>query len=340
MSKGKWVSGIFNGLEYETIEGVNIATVPVRAFDGEHERRSYAYVSAVWLAGIWFLATNISVAVVRKLKNPRTPLRKILWDMGRNPKHYSCFFGDGFSRYNHQAKVCAAGWKSLDLFYNYHEKIHPQLDDDLESRLTRFWIGKLENRQAVTNRLKICVNLLSIAFQKFEDEPEIRLLSIASGSAQAVIRAMQKYPGLNIKAVLIDADVTAVQESRRLVHEAGYDNRFTFIRGTSSRLENACAKFKPHIVEMVGFLDYRPDDKAKQLISRIRQIMPADGLFLTCNIRGNREKLFLDWLLLWPMIYRSKREFAEILKGGGFHPDKIQILYEPFEIHGIGVCRK
>jgi len=105
-------------------------------------------------------------------------------------------------------------------------------------------------------------------------------------------------------------------------------------------MERAAAAFKPHIIEMVGFLDYRPRNKAIGLIKRIRACLPDGGAFLTCNIRKNREKIFLDWILLWPMIYRSEEEFAELLLGGGFSPDKIQLIYEPFKIHGIAVCRK
>jgi hypothetical protein len=58
-----------------------------------------------------------------------------------------------------------------------------------------------------------------------------------------------------------------------------------------------------------------------------------------CNINKNREKMFLDWLLLWPMIYRNENELADILIQGGFAPEKIQIIYEPFRIHGIAVVR-
>jgi hypothetical protein len=56
--------------------------------------------------------------------------------------------------------------------------------------------------QAVTNRLKLVVEFLSRAFEEKRDENEIRLLSIASGSAQAVIGATQKAPHLNARAHL------------------------------------------------------------------------------------------------------------------------------------------
>jgi hypothetical protein len=60
----------------------------------------------------------------------------------------------------------------------------------------------MENRQAVTNRLKPVMEFLNRAFEEKRDENAIRLLSIASGSARAVIGAMQKAPHLNARAHL------------------------------------------------------------------------------------------------------------------------------------------
>jgi len=309
-------------------------------FGGEYNRRSLSYIGSLWAASALAMATNVSQAMLRKAINGTTPLGQILWEMGRDKNHVSSFFIDRFSRYNHEAKYGAAGWRSLDLFYNYHERIAPELKNDLEGALTRYWIERMENRQAVTNRLKVTINLLVDAFEVFAREEEIRLISIASGSAQAVVEAMKQCPTLKISALLIDADESAIGEAKRLVKAAGLENSFSFIHDTTKALENAAHTFKPHIIEMVGFLDYRPRKQAIALISRIRQHLPEGGIFITCNIRKNREKVFLDWILLWPMIYRSEREFGDLLVNGGFQMDRIKLVYEPFKIHGIAVCRK
>lgn len=306
----------------------------------EFQRRSPFYVGALWTVGLWAMVTNVTQALLRKLCNRKVPLRKILWEMGRDPNHVSSFFVDRFSRYNHRAKYGAAGWRSLDLFYNYHEKVVTELKGNLEGFLTRHWIEKMENRQAVTNRFKLAVDFLARAFEEYHDKEEIRLLSVASGSAQAVIEAMKARPHLIIKTLLIDADESAIEEAKRLAGEAGLVDRFSFIHGSTRSMEKAAIHFRPHIIEMVGFLDYRPHRKAIGLVRRVRERLPEGGTFITCNIRRNRERVFLDWVLLWPMIYRSEREFADILLQGGFPPEKIDLRYEPHRIHGIAVCRK
>jgi SAM-dependent methyltransferase len=326
----------------KTVQGeIPVNVMAPHKFGGEYSRRKPLYIGAVWFASTLAMVTNLSQAIIRKIisrNNHR--LGEILWEMGRDSNHVSSFLVDRFSKYNHQSKCGAAGWQSLDLFYNYYEKIKPKLNGDFEGWITRQWIEKCENRQAVTNRLKIVVDLLAKAFLEFNSESEIRILSIASGSAQAVIEAMKRCPGLNIKVFLIDFDAGAIEEAKRLAASAGLENRISFICDTTRALEKAGSEFKPHIIQMVGFLDYRPRSKAIQLINRIRLHLPEGGIFITCNIRKNREKIFLDWILLWPMIYRDEEEFAELLVNGGFHPGKVHIIYEPFKIHGIAVCRK
>lgn len=267
-------------------------------------------------------------------------LGEVLWKLGRDPKHYSSVFVDRFSRYCHQAKYGAAGWRSLDVFYNYHDKVKPKLGNDLEGIISRHWLGKLENRQAVSNRLKIAVDLLSRSLAEFAGEPEIRLLSIASGSAQAVVEAMKRRPNLNVKVLLIDFDESALAEARKLVHASGFDDRFSYVVDTTKALEKAGREFRPHVVEMIGFLDYRPRHKAIRLVGRIKEQLPPGGIFLTCNIHPNRETICLDWALLWPMIYRTDKELADVVVEGGFAPERVKLIYEPFKIHGIAVCRK
>jgi hypothetical protein len=246
-------------------------------------------------------------------------------------------FFDRFSRFNHQAKYGAAGWESLDLFYNYHHKVVPHLKGDLERLVTRYW-GGLENRQAATNRLKLAIRLLSHAFERYAGEQEVRIFSIAAGSAQAVMGAMKECPHMNIRAVLLDNDASALAVAHRELVVAGLRERCEIIKSTTRCIEDVFARFRPHIVEMVGFLDYRPREKAVRLLSRIRAGMGADGMLITCNINHNREKVFLDWTLLWPMIYRSRGEFIDLLLRAGFDPRAMLVMYEPLEIHGLAVC--
>ncbi len=322
------------------IDGPRTVILPAKEFGGEHAKAGPLFIATLWLVSTMAMITNFVQALFYKVFTRRNvPLRKIIWELGRSKNHISSLFFDRFSSYNHQSKWGAAGWRSLDLFYNYHEKVLPGLNGDIEGAATRWW-GRIENRQAVANRKKIVVDMLAKAFYKFAHEREIRILSIASGSAQAVIEAMLKCPALNVRAVLIDSDKSALEESRRLIAEHGLLEKFVILRGTPKKVAEICKSFCPQIIEMVGFMDYLPKETAINLVSEIHGNLVDNGLFITSNIKDNREKIFLDWVLLWPMIYRDEKELAAILMKGGFIDNNIDLVYEPFKIHGIAVCKK
>jgi hypothetical protein len=323
------------------VNGVVSQTLTPECFDGEYKKTGTFYLLTLWLVSGLAMITNFAQAIIAKMGPHRgKTLARILWDLGRDEKHISSSFVDRFSRFNHQSKYGGAGWLSLDVFYNYWEKFEPQLRNNFEGFITRWWIERMENRQAVTNRKKIVVKLLSETFRQFAHEKEIRLLSIASGSAQAVIDAMLLNPDLNIQAILIDVDKTALSEARKNVEAKGLGDRFQIIRGTPKKMHDVVKTFKPHICEMVGFLDYLTQQQGAELIADIRAILPSGGHFLTCNIRNNPEKIFLHWALLWPMIYREDEELADVLVRAGFLPEQIELYYEPFRIHGIARCIK
>jgi hypothetical protein len=73
------------------------------------------------------------------------------------------------------------------------------LNGDFEGAITRWWIGQMENRQAVTSRKKIVIALLIKAIRRFAHEPEVEILSVASGSAQAVVEAILPCPDIRVK---------------------------------------------------------------------------------------------------------------------------------------------
>lgn len=325
------------------VNGVYVLTVDPEKHNCEYKVNSKFYVFILWVVSFIAIISN-SVQITFLMFKNGINFNEALWKIGRSKNHISSFFVDKFSSYNHRAKYGAAGWRSLELFYNYETFVLPKIanpksvKEKVEAFLTKFWIGNMENRQAVANRLKIVIDLLANAFREV-GEKEVRIVSVASGSAQAVIDAIKKCPELDFKVILIDNDKSAIEKAKKNVEESGLDC-FEYILGTTYHLEDACEKLNPQIIEMVGFLDYRPQEKAKKLISRIYNCLPENGFFLTCNIKNNRERIFLPCVLLWPMIYRTVEQFVDVVVGGNFSPDKTFIYYEPHKIHGIAYCQK
>jgi SAM-dependent methyltransferase len=199
------------------------------------------------------------------------------------------------------------------------------------------------NAQAVRNRLRLVKRELAKAIKEIaQREEEIVLLSIASGSAQAVLETMLEVrkEGLKVKAFFLDLDSTAIEYSRKMAEKYGLKDKIHFIRTSTANLEKVIDGRRPHIVEMIGFLDYRPNAKAIALIKRINNLLLPGGKFLTANMCPNFEQYFMKWVINWRMIYRTPKELGQIIAGGGFDPGNCQIICEPLQLHALAVCQK
>jgi len=256
---------------------------------------------------------------------------------GKNLKT-NAFWFDGISPTCREMKENAMHWKALDIAYNYKfEK-----GNDFITKITDFWL-KIRNAKAVRNRLKLVKKKLREEINSVLSRgSEIRLLSIACGSAQGVIEVMAEFKqkSVIIKAIFLDLDPSAIEYSKKMAQNAGVINQIIFVNRSAGDLEVAVNEFKPHIVEMVGFLEYRPKEKAIILTEKINKLLTSGGVALISNIAPNFERGFLSQVLNWPMVYRSPKELSEVVIKGGFNPKNCEIVYEPLKIHGIAICRK
>jgi ubiquinone/menaquinone biosynthesis C-methylase UbiE len=287
-----------------------------------YEKKKWFYflmMPIIWLLALW-------VALKKKILGPNLKI--------------NTFWFDGISPICRKIKENATNWRALDIIYNYEFRKRK----GVEGEITDFWL-KILNAQAVRNRLKLVKQTLKEEIEKIsQKESEIKLVSIASGSAQGVIEVMaefkEKEGGTNIKAIFLDLDSTAIEHGKKLAQKAGITDQIIFINKGVNMLEEALKDFSPHIIEVVGFLEYRAEEKAIKLIEKIYRLLPPGGLLLVSNVCNNLEKLFLYHIVNWPMIYRSPRKLAKLLIKGGFNSKNIKIIYEPLKIHEIAICQK
>ncbi|MFW5853420.1 MAG: SAM-dependent methyltransferase [Patescibacteria group bacterium] len=247
--------------------------------------------------------------------------------MGWGSPIYNSSWFDGWGRKTLAIRQGAASWRALHLIYN-HDFSGNLVDD--------FWIG-MRNAQAVRNRYKIACAELAEAVNRFRRESEIRILSLACGSAESVIKTVAdfKAKGVTVRVLLVDRDQTALDFAQGLAQDSGVSSQVEVRRETVSNVLEISREFAPHIVEMMGLLDYLPDDKAEKLLSQIHSALPPGGVFLTCNIAPNSERWFLYQVIDWPMIYRWPDRLARILLRSGFV--SVRLVYEPHKIHGVAV---
>ncbi|MFX1257654.1 MAG: class I SAM-dependent methyltransferase [Promethearchaeota archaeon] len=281
-------------------------------YEYKYEKKKWLYYFALPL--MW--ALTIWVALKKKILKTKPKVNSLLFDK--------------FSPECNQLKKYARSWRALNIVYNYDFK-------NQCNKISNFWLGMI-NAQAVRNRLELVKRELSkiiIKIAEKKQDKEIRLLSIACGSAEAVIDVLSKFKNLNMKAVLLDNDPSAIKFCQELAKRAGIYDKMIFLT-TSTRALPLLSKFRPHIIEMIGFLDYRPAEKAVRLIRNIRKILMPDGIFITGNTCPNPEQFFLKWVIDWEAIYRKPKQFLTIIKMGGFK--NCRLLREPHKVQMIAIC--
>jgi SAM-dependent methyltransferase len=251
------------------------------------------------------------------------------------PKINSIFF-DGLGPWSKKVKDGAASWKALDIIYN-----HPfKKTNTLASFVDEFWWFS-QNCQAVRNRFKLVKQEVTKAIMHFgANGREVRIVSLACGSAQAIIEVVAKLKeeGINIKVLLIDIEQEALDYAKHLVKENRVEGQVEFIKANAYQTARILRDFQPHIVEMLGLLDYLSKENAIRLISSINKSLVPGGLFLACNIRSNSERYFVTWVIDWKMVYRSPADLKEVIEKSGFNT--YRIIYEPLKIHGVVVAKK
>jgi hypothetical protein len=85
-------------------------------------------------------------------------------------------------------------------------------------------------------------------------------------------------------------------------------------------------------------MDYLRDSLAIALVKKIRRVLVAKGIFLTCHVHPNGEEYFLRHVVNWDMLYRPLTAFQNVLDNAGFLNARYET--EPHGIHSVAVCRK
>lgn len=252
------------------------------------------------------------------------------------PKIGSIFY-DGSSETLKRLRQGAASFMALDVIYHHKFGTIP----GFEGALTDFWL-KFRNPGAIRNRHKVSKQLLSEAIRgRISTNRTIRLLSVACGSARAVvetIRDFEESENIKFDVTLIDLDQSALDYANKLVIEYGLKSSFHTLKMSASELESL-GQSNFDVIEMLGFLDYRVFPKAVALITRLRGMLNEGGIFLTCNILPNPEARFIRYTVAWPMVYRSPVDLAKILIAAGFDSDEIRLVVEPLKIHLLALCK-
>jgi len=208
----------------------------------------------------------------------------------------------------------------------------------------KIWFNT-NNSKGVRNRLRIVRNEIRKAAKALIEKGEaVNILSIASGSARAVLEAVKDLDVSNsqkISITFLDKSSEALEYSRELAEKLKLPKNFdiNWVNDTASGFPKYFDEKKPNIVEMVGLLDYFKDEKVENIFKIIRENIASGGVFITANISYNSEMKFITNLIGWPMEYRTAEDMLDLALSAGFNKDKITAYYEPLKVHSVIVIK-
>jgi hypothetical protein len=253
--------------------------------------------------------------------------------LGKPPKVNTMWFDGRLSPNAAKVKQSAGTWRAQDLVYNYFVRsFHTLLD--------HVWFGCV-NAQASRNRLRIVTKeMIALAMRLAESGEEVRILSVACGSAEAVVATLVhlKDAGYPAKALLTDIDDSALEYAQTLANDNGVGGMVTCAKTIAIKAYRSHKDFNPNIVEMVGLMDYLDHKEAVAIVKQLHRCLEQTcGYFITANVHDNPEREFLVWVIDWVMIYRTREELLSVVREAGFGAYSIQ--YEPVGINGIVIAK-
>jgi len=233
--------------------------------------------------------------------------------------------------------------RALEVLYQHG---HPHKSRSISQKFFHYIWFHSNNSRGVRNRLRLVKRELKKHFSELVNErKDIEVLSIASGSARAVIEALAEsgaVGNINIKGIFVDKSVEAIKYSKELAEKLLFNNHnLTWVNDTVGNFfkkDNLENRFDA--VEMVGLLDYFDDKKVEMTFHSIRKSLKTGGILVTANIVENSEQKFVTNAIGWSMVYRNAQRLAKLLYQAGFEYDKMEVFYEPLKVHVVIVVKK
>lgn len=232
---------------------------------------------------------------------------------------------------------------AIEILYNFGE---PKNSKTFLQKLFYYIWFTTDNSKAVRNRLRLVTKKLKEAIrEQLKSKHKVNILSIAAGSARAILDATSVYEfkKTGARITFLDKNPQAHEYSKKLIKTRHYEENFIFswIVDTANNFPKYFEQSeKPNIIEIVGLLDYFDKEAIERLFVSVYQNLQAGGTFLTSNIVDNPEQGFVTNVVGWNMLYKKPEDFYEIARKVGFNDTDIEFIYEPLKIHFVMIAKK
>jgi len=284
--------------------------------------------------------TVVNDNIYKKISAKRKVFNHLFWLPFINyvPEKFGVWFFNKSSEHTRQITKLAKSSMALEMMYGY-DGFKLNGNGFADSFFTSFWEGGTLNAHAVRNRFKLVKKELKEIFLK-DNRQKIKILSLASGSARAIIEVLAELDGIEVEARFVDMSRDALDYSKGLAEKYQVTGQINWIRGNVTDINKLCGGWRPDVVEFVGLMDYLDEKMAIGMIASIHRHLENDGHLIFSNINHNKEKRFVDKIVNWDQIYRTPCQLGDLLLAGGFDGQHCRVLCEPIGIQTVAIARK
>lgn len=243
-------------------------------------------------------------------------------------RHYF-LFGD-FIKFSLQKPFGYAGdFKIIDDIY---------MNNPRTTGFDRLWdnyFQQLAISKAVRERKEDFKEII-IDFVKKHKEKQLRILSLASGSAREIKELLEPDSDKIFTKVTfdcIDSEERANNYARQLLKDHSSVN---FFKKNSIRiaLKKDLTKEFPHKYDLIystGLFDYFGEKANIKLVGNLKKIMNKNSLMVISNVRdkfSNTSSAWMEWVAEWYLIYRSEEEFRKIFLSANISTRNFKIIVQ------------
>lgn len=220
------------------------------------------------------------------------------------------------------------GWRSMVL--SYRDEKPPQIIDRVLLKLGAIPV-------ALRNRRKLATEIIARLIRDRAGQ-QTNIVCLGAGPAMICLDAMQQAGHDDCHAYMIDLNPDSFQFGQKLAESKRLADRVRFIHGDVTHYRTLCSAV-PHIVKMIGIMEYLPDATVRDIARAISEAMPPGGQLVANSLtRRHGTERFFRRVFDLHMIHRTADQVRTLLGEAGLTTE--HVLTEPLGVYDVLVCRK
>lgn len=187
------------------------------------------------------------------------------------------------------------------------------------------------------NRKKMVVSNLIRLFEEKRGK-EMTVLGIGTGPALSILEAMGAAPWTHVNALCVDQDPSAIATGEELRDKLTLNGRVKFVQADALEAMSQM-RAAPHVIEIVGLLEYLADRDVAQLLEYVYQVLQPGGTLIANSIQPSHGvQHFLERIFGMRLHYRREEALMGMMEGCGWRTFRIE--REPIGIYSLVMAEK